>query len=868
MIDYGVVSKCLVPYIETFEVDAVVPWGPHDGIRLRLKRDPRAVMVRTLQRPRALADAARSPCLGPPQEISWPEAVGIARQRVAEGTSSRGMEMQRDAASAMGVLEPSKRLGVELAVWAHATELQALARAGVVDYEQARPFLGRAAAPRFQRRPLLGRPRFVAESLAVRGGYGAAARLWATCGALTSKMRSAINRNVGQEELGRFKEHIIGLSLRDTGDLRSAWAAMPDGADVSAGLFAIMAACSPDASASSVDVAIRTFERLERVEAERGREKSNNAWHNWVATALVKGAKQAHRWTNQPNSGAPDVAAPESNLPADIAQHHTDKWAEVWRSGHKDKVRLAFEAVCQLRERALRHPSHGSTITDVVPAKVREISRQFRKGTSIGSDFIGFQDVQESSEESLQELCRIMQECIRNLVLPIQALLVLGSLLGKKLGGTRCIAICATFYRLLMAVMKCQVREWDMHVGLQGDSALPGRSPHAETAWRHLTMEQAVLRGKAVGQLLWDVKQFFDSLDVPLVIERSERLHFPVDQLALGMQAHRAPRILRAAGSFGSCIKATGRSLLAGCTLSTSLSRGFLCRPLQRCCEASRRHKGKASHGVNQHVDDVNQVVIADTEEEVATRCLIEGLRVANVFTRSGLVISDKSVALASSRKLASTIAGMLTRAGQPICSAAAADDLGVSTSCGARRAVGAFKKRLAKGTRRSKRVRALNSANPKAAKLYGTGVKPQQGYGAAICGAAPSQVRIMRRSAVQCVASAGTQPCTTTILAWRLNPRQDPAVACPLEQVRLWMQLWARAHRAERVELREAWARALPRILLGGLQWHRVTGPMQATIAVLGQVGWHPVAPTNGLRLVAKSMRSWNGRLLPTPPS
>ncbi len=133
--------------------------------------------------------------------------------------------------------------------------------------------------------------------------------------------------------------------------------------------------------------------------------------------------------------------------------------------------------------------------------------------------------------------------------MPVTTFLVLVSLLGKKLGGSRCIAICTTFYRLLMAVMKQEVRELDVGVGMAGDSALPGRSPLDETAWRHLLMEQACLRGKFVGQMLWDIAKFFDSLPVPLLISRAEALDFPSDQLVLGMQAHRAPRVLRRANT-------------------------------------------------------------------------------------------------------------------------------------------------------------------------------------------------------------------------------------------------------------------------------------------------------------------------------
>ena len=68
---------------------------------------------------------------------------------------------------------------------------------------------------------------------------------------------------------------------------------------------------------------------------------------------------------------------------------------------------------------------------------------------------------------------------------------------------------------------------------------------------------------------------------------------------------------------------------------------------------------------------------------------------------------------------------------------------------------------------------------------------------------------------------------------------RSDPARASAIVDA-----LMVRANKHERRDFRIAWARALPRILLGRLHWARVSGPVQATIAVLGQVGWHPVSP------------------------
>ncbi len=844
IIDFGICSRCLLPYVGQFQTVLEVPWKPHDGLRLTLRRSPRAVMVRTFVRPRPLKDASAVADGGAPLELDWQDALALARKNAHQGTArwSKTAQAQRRAAEAMGIADISEQLSVDLAAWAHATELQALARAGVASGETAFPFLGRSRMPRFRQQPLMRCPRLVAEALRLPGGYGIAARLWATCRALAAKLCTAVQRNANCSEICLVKERIIQLILRDSGDLRGAWAAVKEGADVAAGLFAILAVCNPSAAVSSVDAAVATFERLESIEAQRGRESADAAWNRWVGEAIAGGARLAHRWANRPNATVADVAAPGARGPLDVARHHTNVWAEHWKAGDSRRVEEAFEAVKALRGRALAHPTHGALLGHLVPRNVRAAAKMFRRGTSIGADAVALQDIIEASDESLEELCRIMRCAVRDLAMPTTALLVLVSLLGKKLGGSRCIAVCTTFYRVLIAVMKGEVREWDVEVGMEGDSALPGRSPLDETAWRHLLMEQAVLLGKHVAQLLWDVAKFFDSLNIPLLIERAEELNFPIDQLVLGMQAHRAPRVLRVDGCCAEAIPATGVSVLAGCSLSTSLSRAFVQGPIAG--GKVGLHSDDAQCRTHQHVDDVNQVVIGNTEKSVVARCRREGLRISTAFVKSGLSISVKSVAVASSKRLADLVVAALGRAGQPINAVAAAEDLGIPTGCGARRVIGAFKKRLARGLCRSRRVQNLVRVNPKAAKLYQTGVYPQQSYGAVAHGAAPEQVRSMRRAAVLSVAPAGAQPCTTTIIVWRLGSHRDPAVAAPLEQVKLWMRMWARAPAAQRKELEMAWMRALPRVLLGGVHWSRVTGPLQATIAVLGQLGWHPVAP------------------------
>ena len=95
LIDFGIASRCLAPYIAEFSVVTDVPWGPHDGLRLRLLRSPRLIMVRSLRRPRPLGDAEHTTTQGKTTTIDWQTAIAGAQHQV--GTSHL---RQQDAARA------------------------------------------------------------------------------------------------------------------------------------------------------------------------------------------------------------------------------------------------------------------------------------------------------------------------------------------------------------------------------------------------------------------------------------------------------------------------------------------------------------------------------------------------------------------------------------------------------------------------------------------------------------------------------------------------------------------------------------------------------------------------------------------------
>ena len=320
-------------------------------------------------------------------------------------------------------------------------------------------------------------------------------------------------------------------------------------------------------------------------------------------------------------------------------------------------------------------------------------------------------------------------------------------------------------------------------MGSKTDSALAGTSPRVATALRALEMEQRSLRGEVVIQMLWDVEKYFDSIDIEVLVERAVRHGFPKEILIMGLQIHRAPRLIKVAGTYADVIVEMGRSMIAGCTLSTSLSRAYLKDVVEEV-------PIETGHSIAEHVDDVQQNIHARSSVGAAILAMRQGSCFGQAMIDSGLTPSTKSVVISNTPGLAARVARNLSTKGLPLKAEQISEDLGVSTRGGNVRVVASMNKRIAKSAKRARRIGILARRAPQASAMYRTGVCPQQNYDSAILGAGPTQIQAMRKTAVIAIKSAGCQPCVTTFIRWRLNNQVDPALREPVAQVRTWIEM------------------------------------------------------------------------------
>ena len=92
--------------------------------------------------------------------------------------------------------------------------------------------------------------------------------------------------------------------------------------------------------------------------------------------------------------------------------------------------------------------------------------------------------------------------------------------------------------------------------------------------------QQAAFPSLVSVSTLWDIKAFYDSLDLELVARAALKLDYPPQVLGLELVVHMAPRILREGPDFSEAIQ-PGLSVLAGTRGANDLARCVLFTVLQ-----------------------------------------------------------------------------------------------------------------------------------------------------------------------------------------------------------------------------------------------------------------------------------------------
>ena len=133
-----------------------------------------------------------------------------------------------------------------------------------------------------------------------------------------------------------------------------------------------------------------------------------------------------------------------------------------------------------------------------------------------------------------------------------------------------------------MRILSPMVTEWDTKAAGHWDSAIRGSSSLRAQLARSLELELAHAEGLFTAHFLWDIRKFYDSIKLKVLIPRLIDLNYPGVLLSIGLLIHKAPRILLVGEHCGDIINGGARSILAGCQQSASWARGLLYELVQR----------------------------------------------------------------------------------------------------------------------------------------------------------------------------------------------------------------------------------------------------------------------------------------------
>ncbi len=330
LIDYVICSRSAVPFLQLQAVTGV-PWTPHDGLLLRIRRDAKEVTINKRIRPRPMNKARQTEDGVQRRELSWEEAQRKAESQVGSMDLGRRADLQPQLAASerLGYLDDSIEVGKRLLAWARAMELQGLSGSfGAEMADGGAAFMGRALPPRFCRRPVL--PRYLdGGPQRFLGGCSEQALLWGTLRACAIKVKRAMIVD-DRRRIGDTRISMIRIAIGRDWRAQYCWDLIASAEDYNAARMAIFRAVTRTATVADVEGAEQLFSRLEAKEVEAAMVRANAAWHVWVSKALRGGAGAAHRWVNKPNAATVEVTATGRLLVEDIVEHHTTEWNGIW----------------------------------------------------------------------------------------------------------------------------------------------------------------------------------------------------------------------------------------------------------------------------------------------------------------------------------------------------------------------------------------------------------------------------------------------------------------------------------------------------------------------------------------------------------
>ena len=292
-------------------------------------------------------------------------------------------------------------------------------------------------------------------------------------------------------------------------------------------------------------------------------------WKLYVNECLSKGGSKLFNYIAKENKAYLSITNNRTDELVHSPELHLEQQASYWESkwhkcNHSLNLKLK-ELLMQLIAAAREGDCNEFEVPDLDNG-----TYGYAKNTK-GIDNWTADEVRDLPPESKEDMAESVHLMCKKAVQAIQNLINLNAMLGKPGGGSRTVCKTPMLYRLHLRSRK-EVAEWEHFMTRDYDTAGKGKSALIAAAYRNLQAEVYNLTEDQVIATCHDFEKFFDTIDLPILIEQAREFKFPLLDLALTIMQHMAPRVIQCAG-FCSRTILTNTSILAGCKHSVALTR-------------------------------------------------------------------------------------------------------------------------------------------------------------------------------------------------------------------------------------------------------------------------------------------------------
>jgi len=856
MLDYGLVSFKLKEAVLDFGALRGVPWKSHLGLRLRLSATPRSATVRSMQVPRRIREKSNRPekkekgdggsdeeaCdhsmppLLDPETDNW-----LAQQEEGNWTEDddEGIwgypEDWLDDTVISGCKEEAEKLGCKYASWSRKLENYQIAKAGKATSKGCQ---GRGQFASFKVEPAFEKQHVIQ----ITPG-GREAQLW---GSIASNLEECLRRRKKQGSpqegtAGKFSSQLEEWLASKADDVEGQTEELisKDEPIKIVRIFKLAEQLRDIGKVSDSDVEhmAKVANSLEEEADAKRKLQVNSRTKKWVSKICDGHMKGAHEALKREENFRPDteqftIDGKRAEDMRDVMDQNTRVWKAKWtEEDDHEKAQLKMD-IEEVRSIAKGQEVIGGRITG---KDVLKSSHHLNNSRKLGGDHWEPMDWQDMPEKAADGLAEILNDMEANVTVPVQILLNIISLIPKPNGGSRPVCLASLLYVLWTTIRGDQFKDWDYGRAEHWDDAVKNSSALRAALRRRFLDECQVANGGFVAAVYWDIEKFYDSIRPGRVMKKAREQGIDIRILAIAMQVHLAPRVLRTEGCYGTVVKVS-RSVLAGCRFSNAFARSVMYDILD---------KAGANYGMTicrQFVDDLSQNTRGKRIKEVAREAIDVSLRIKEGLEAEDFTISSKSVLVCSHKELDKEIKKGLRAKKIKLSTTYVAKDLGLDATSARVRRTTTQKSRIAKTNRRKRVAAWLRKKDRRAAKLYKSNLWPATCYGISGNGMANSTVRSLKAAAASVALGAAGQ-CASTAVAMMFGNKMDPEISARMTVIKDWVWLWHRATKEEKIEAAKTWM-SLKHKLKGQHKWRLVKGPVGATIATLHDLGWEPKFP------------------------